>query len=241
MVVLTVAILQTAVVPVLSVIAAQLGVSTVAVSWAVTANLLAAAAATPLIGRLADLHSKKRVLLAVLVIVLLGSILAAVTSSLALLILGRVLQGASFALYPIGVAILREVGPDRLVGAMSVISGTLGFGGGVGLVVTGLLMSGDAGYHRVFWLTTAFTILVIGIVVLVVPARQPGSGGSIDWLGAAGLAAGLSMILLAITQGKAWGWTSPWTLGCAASGIVVFAGWWLWERRASQPLVSTRM
>ena len=67
---------------------------------------------------------------------------------------------------------------------MSVISGTLGFGGGVGLVVTGLLMSGDAGYHRVFWLTTAFTILVIAIVVLVVPARQPGSGGSIDWLGA---------------------------------------------------------
>ena len=117
MVVLTVAVLQTAVVPVLSVIAAQLGVSTVAVSWAVTANLLAAAAATPLIGRLADLHSKKRVLLDVLVIVLLGSILAAATSSLALLILGRVLQGASFALYPIGVAILREeLDPDRLVG-----------------------------------------------------------------------------------------------------------------------------
>ena len=242
MVVLTVAVLQTAVVPVLSIIAAQLDASAVAVSWAVTANLLAAAAATPLIGRLADLHSKKRVLLGVLVIVLLGSILAAATSSLALLILGRVLQGASFALYPIGVAILREeLDPDRLVGAMSVISGTLGFGGGVGLVVTGLLMSGDAGYHRVFWLTTAFTILVIAIVVLVVPARQPGSGGSIDWLGAAGLAAGLSMILLAITQGKTWGWTSPWTLGCAAAGIVVFAGWWLWERRAEQPLVSTRM
>ena len=242
MVVLTVAILQTAVVPVLSVIAAQLDVSTVAVSWAVTANLLAAAAATPLIGRLADLHSKKRVLVAVLVIVLLGSMLAAVTSSLALLIVGRVLQGASFALYPIGVAILREeLDPNRLVGAMSVISGTLGFGGGVGLVVTGLLMSGDAGYHRVFWLSTAFTILVIAIVVLVVPARQPGSAGSIDWLGALGLAAGLSLILLAITQGNAWGWTSPWTFTCAAAGIVVFAGWWLWERRANQPLVSTRM
>ncbi|MGV0804012.1 MFS transporter, partial [Mycolicibacterium elephantis] len=52
-VVITVAVLQTAVVPVLGVIAEQLHVSTISVSWAVTANLLAAVAATPLVGRLA--------------------------------------------------------------------------------------------------------------------------------------------------------------------------------------------
>jgi MFS family permease len=241
-VVLTVAVLQTAVVPVLGIIADQLDASTVAVSWAVTANLLAAAAATPLIGRLADLHSKKRVLLVVLAVVLAGSVLAAVTSSLALLIVGRVLQAASFALYPVSVAILREeLAPDRMGSAMSVMSGTLGFGGGTGLVVVGLLMSGDAGYHRVFWLTTAFTILVIAIVVVVVPARPRTSDGTIDWLGAAGLAAGLSAMLLAITQGNSWGWASPATLGCAVCGIVVLTGWWLWERRARQPLVSTGM
>ena len=215
-VVLTVAVLQTAVVPVLGIIADQLGASTVAVSWAVTANLLAAAAATPLIGRLADLHSKKRVLLWVLAVVLVGSLLAAVTSSLALLIVARVLQAASFALYPIGIAILREeLAPDRMVSAMSVLSGTLGFGGGTGLVVVGLLMSGDAGYHRVFWLTTGFTVVVIAIVVAVVPSRPRSSTGTIDWLGAAGLAVGLSALLLAITQGNSWGWTSPATLGCA--------------------------
>jgi MFS family permease len=241
-VVLTVAVLQTAVVPVLGIIAAQLHASIVAVSWAVTANLLAAAAATPLIGRLADLHSKKRVLLIVLVIVLLGSVLAATTSTLALLIVGRVLQAASFALYPISVAILREeLPPQRLMSTMAVLSGTLGFGGGTGLVVVGLLMSGNAGYHRVFWLTTAFTILVIAIVLWVVPARPRTSTGTIDWLGAAGLAAGLSAVLLAITQGNSWGWTSPATLGCAACGVVVLVGWWLWERRAAQPLVSTEM
>ncbi|HEX7429530.1 MAG TPA: MFS transporter, partial [Mycobacterium sp.] len=147
-VVLTVAVLQTAVVPVLGIIADQLNASIVAVSWAVTANLLAAAAATPLIGRLADLHSKKRVLLIVLGVVLMGSLLAATTSSLALLIVGRVLQAASFALYPIGIAILREeLSEDRMVSAMSVLSGTLGFGGGTGLVVVGLLMNHGANYH----------------------------------------------------------------------------------------------
>jgi MFS family permease len=241
-VVLTVAVLQTAVIPVLGIIADQLNASTIGVSWAVTANLLAAVAATPLIGRLADLHSKKRVLLIVLAVVLVGSVLAATTSSLALLIVGRVLQAASYALYPISIAILREeLAPDRLMSAMAVLSGTLGFGGGTGLVVVGLLMSGDAGYHRVFWLTTVFTIIVIAIAVLVVPRRPRSHTGTIDWLGAAGLATGLSAVLLSLTQGQSWGWASPATLGCATVGVVVLIGWWLWERHIEQPLVSTAM
>ena len=241
-VVLTVAILQTAVVPVLGVIADQLEASTVAVTWAVTANLLAAAAMTPLIGRLADLHRKKRVLLGVLVVVLAGSVLAAATTSLPLLIAARVLQAASFALYPISIAILREeLPPDRMGSALAMLSGTLGFGGGVGLVVVGLLMAGDADYHRVFWLTTGFTVLVITIVVTLVPNRPRSASGSIDWLGAVGLAAGLAAVLLTITQGNAWGWTSPRTLGTAGGGLLVLIGWWLWERRAARPLVSTRM
>ena len=191
---LTVAVLQTGVVPVLGVIARQLHASTVDVSWAVTANLLAAAATTPLIGRLADLHSKKRVLLWVLGAVLAGSLIAATTSSLPLLIAARVMQGASFSLYPIGVSILRDELPeDRLMRAMAVLSGTLGFGGGIGLVVVGLLMSGDVGYHRVFWLTTVFTILVIVAVVLLVPSRPGHRVGTIDWAGAAGLAIGLAL------------------------------------------------
>ncbi|MBN3454438.1 MFS transporter [Mycobacterium sp. DSM 3803] len=242
LVVLTVAVLQTAVVPVLGVIAAQLHTSLVAVSWAVTANLLAAAAATPLIGRLADLYSKKWVLLGVLAVVLAGSVLAATTASVALLIVARVLQGASYALYPISIAILRDELPeDRMVGAMAVLSGTLGFGGGTGLVVTGVLMSGDAGYHRVFWLTTAFTVVVIVVAALVVPDRRPATTGAIDWLGALGLAGGLSAVLLAVTQGTSWGWTAPATLGCLGGGAAILVGWWCWERRVDHPLVSTEM
>lgn len=239
---LTVAVLQTAVVPILGVISVQLQAAPVDVSWAVTANLLAAAATTPLIGRLADLHTKKRVLLAVLVVVLAGSVLAATTASLPLLILARVLQGASFALYPIGVSILREELPaSRLMGAMAIISGVLGFGGGMGLVSTGLLMRGDADYHRVFWFTTAFSVLVIVMVAVVVPNRPRTGSGSVDWAGALGLAGGLSAILLAITQGSSWEWTSPQTLGCAAGGVALLALWWWWERRCAEPLVSIGM
>ena len=239
---LTVALLQTAVVPVLGIIAHQLDVSSVAVSWAVTANLLAAAAATPLIGRLADLHNKKHVLLVVLLIVLVGSVLAATTSSLPLLLVARVLQGVSFSLYPICVAILRDELPEeQVVRSLAVLSGTLGFGGGTGLVVTGLLMTGTAGYHRVFWLTTGFTLLVIVVVLVFVPSRERTGEGTIDWLGALGLAVGLTAVLLAITQGNVWGWASPRTIAVLALGVSVLACWWMWERRRTHPLVSTRM
>ena len=239
---LTVAILQTGVVPVLGVMARQLNVSAVDISWAVTANLLAAAASTPLLGRLADLHVKKRVLLAVLTLVLAGSVLGALTSSLPLLIAARVLQGASFALYPIGVSILREELPaDRLMGAMAVLSGVLGFGGGTGLVITGLLMRGDASYHRVFWFTVAFLVVVIAAVVMVVPRRPRAATGTVDWAGAVGLGVGLSLVLLAITQGNLWGWTAVRTLAAGLGGPTVLAVWWWWERRCAQPLVSTAM
>ncbi|MGI9125559.1 MAG: MFS transporter, partial [Mycobacterium sp.] len=239
---LTVAVLQTGVVPVLGVMARQLNASPVDVSWVVTANLLAAASSTPLIGRLADLNVKKRVLLAVLAVVLAGSLLAAMTSSLPLLIVARVLQGASFSLYPIGVSILREELPaDRLMGAMAVLSGVLGFGGGIGLVITGLLMRGDAGYHRVFWFTIAFMVVVVLAVVFFVPERPRLATGSVDWAGAAGLALGLSLVLLALTQGSSWGWTSPRTLVAVLGGLGALALWWRWERRCAQPLVSTGM
>ncbi len=242
LVVLTVAVLQTAVVPVLTVIGTQLGASTVNVSWVLTANLLAAAASTPLIGRLADLRSKKRVLLTVLSLVLAGSVLAAVTASLPLLIVARVLQGASFALYPVSVAVLRdEVPPDRLVRSMALLSAMLGLGGGLGLVVTGLLMRDAADYHRVFWLTTALSCVITVAVAIVVPKRDRQSRGTVDWGGAFGLAIGLSTLLLALTESSRWGWTSPRTIGLATLGLAVLRIWWWWEQRCPQPLVSTEM
>ena len=241
-IVLTVAVLQTGVVPILGVMARQLDVSLADISWTVTANLLAAAATTPLLGRLADLHTKKRVLLAVLVVVLAGSLLAAMTSSFALLIVARVLQGASFALYPIGVSILREeLSPERLMAALAVLSAVLGFGGGMGLVIVGLLMRGDADYHRAFWFVSAFVALVLLAAMVVVPERPHRASGSVDWIGAAGLAVGLSLLLLTITEGNPWGWTSARTLASALAAVGVLALWWWWERRCSQPLVSTTM
>lgn len=240
-IVTTIAVMQTSVVPIVGTIQEQLGVSTTAAGWVLTANLLAAAVTTPLLGRLADLRGKRPVLLTVLVVVFVGSLLCAAADSFALLLIGRVLQGVSFALFPVGIAVLRaELPPQRLIGAMGLFSGTLGVGGAIGMVLTGLMVSGGD-YRRVFWLVAAFNAVALLSAFLVVPRRPRSADGRIDWLGAILLAVGLALVLLALSEGGTWGWASALTLGSAALGLAVLAAWLLFERHVDEPLVPPRM
>ncbi|BCJ47439.1 MFS transporter [Actinoplanes ianthinogenes] len=240
-VVLLVSALQTLVVPVVANIRADLGVSTSAASWVVTANLLAAAVLTPMLGRLGDLHGRRPVMLGVLVVVLLGSVLAATTSSLPLLLAGRVAQAASFGLFPLAIGVLREeLPPQRLTGAMALVSGMLSVGAGFGLVVTGLLMRHGGDYHQLFWLSTALT--AIGLAgVWTLPRRAGAATGTLDWTGAALLGLGLVLLILPLEEGNGWGWGSARVLGLLAAALVVLTVFVLFERRVTHPLVSTRM
>ncbi|GLY02283.1 MULTISPECIES: MFS transporter [Actinoplanes] len=239
--VLLVSALQTLVVPVVADIRADLDVSTSAASWVVTANLLAAAVLTPMLGRLGDLHGRRPVMLGVLTVVLLGSVLAATTSSLPLLLLARVAQAASFGLFPLAIGVLRdELPPHRLTGAMALVSGMLSVGAGFGLAVTGLLMRDGGDYHRLFWLATALT--VIGLAgVWMLPRRAGAATGGLDWAGAGLLGLGLVLLLLPLAQGNGWGWGSARVLGLLAAAVVVLTAFVLFERRTAHPLVSTRM
>ncbi len=239
--VLLVSALQTLVVPVVATIQADLDVSTNAASWVVTANLLAAAVFTPMLGRLGDLHGRRRVMLGVLVVVLLGSVLAATTSSLPLLLLARVAQASSFGLFPLSIGMLREeLPPQRLTGAMALVSGMLSVGAGFGLVVTGLLMRNGGGYHKLFWLATAMTAIAL-VGTWLLPRREGVATGSLDWAGAALLGLGLVLLLLPLEEGNSWGWGSGRVIGSLAGAVVVLAAFVLFERRVTQPLVSSRM
>lgn len=238
----TIAVMQTVVVPIVGTIRDQLGVSTTAVSWVLTANLLAAAVTTPVLGRLADLRGKRMVLVAILGMVLTGSLLCALTHSFALLVVGRVLQGAAFALFPVGIAVLRaEVAPARLVGAMGLLSGTMGAGGAIGMVLTGLTVSGDADYRRVFWLIAAFNVVGLALALIAVPRRAAISHGRIDWVGAVLLSGGLVLSLLALSEGGTWGWGSAATVCTGIAGLTVLGVWFAFERRVDEPLVPPRM
>jgi predicted MFS family arabinose efflux permease len=234
----TLSMLQSLVVPVLGPIARQLDVSAEAAGWVLTANLLAAAVLTPVLGRLGDTRGERPVVLAILVAITGGTLLAALTSSLPLLLAARVLQGSSYGLFPLSISVLRrELPRKRLPVAMSIVSSTLAVGGVVGLVATGLLTGSGGDYHRSFWLGFGVAAVSLAMAVAVLPARPATASGRVDWVGALVLGAGLVLLLLPLSQGASWGWTSPAVLGMLAAAAVTLAGWVLLQRRTAEPLV----
>ncbi|WP_245553097.1 MFS transporter [Nocardia veterana] len=238
-----VTVMQTQAVPILGLIATKLQVSTTSVSWVTTATLLSAAVSTPLLGRVGDLYGKKPTLLGVLVVAAAGSAISASANSLSVLLVGRVLQGVATAIFPLALAVLREEIPARrLHHAMAIVSGTLGFGGGLGLVSTGLLTKGaDPDYHVVFWFTAALSVVALVAAAVAVPATTTRHPGAVDLPGALTLGGFLILLLLPISQGHEWGWTSVTTLACFAGAIATAAAWVLTERRVRTPLVDLQM
>jgi predicted MFS family arabinose efflux permease len=182
------------------------------------------------------------VILGILAAVAAGTLLAIVTSSLPLLLLGRILQGASYGLFPLSISVLRRELPDaRLSVAMSVVSSTLAVGGVAGLVATGLLAGDGGDYRRPFWIGLGVTLLSLVLAFRVLPHRPSSGSGRVDWWGAVVLGAGLVLLLLPVSQCHAWGWGSPAVLGCFTGSAVVLSGWVLLQRRTADPLVRPGM
>ncbi len=128
------AMLQTLVSPVLSAIQQQLGTTHETVSWVLIAYLLAAAVATPVLGKIGDLVAKDRALRIALSTLALGCLVAALAPNVTVLLVGRVLQGCGGAVFPLSFGIVRdEFPPNRVPTAIGVLSGVLGLGGGIGL------------------------------------------------------------------------------------------------------------
>ncbi|MFF3934720.1 MFS transporter [Streptomyces phaeofaciens] len=240
---MVVSMMQTLVVPILGIIQSDLRATTASVSWVTTATLLSAAVFTPLLGRFGDQHGKKPTLVGVLVVMIAGSVLAATTTSLTWLIIGRVMQGAATAIFPLALSVLREeIRPEKLHGAMALVSGTLAFGSGLALVGAGLLTQGShPDYHRVFWLAAVLAVVALAGVLFTVPASRTKTGGRTDWLGALTLGMLLVLLLLPISQGHEWGWTSGRTLGAFAGAVVMTGVWVLTESRVKEPMVDMKM
>jgi len=210
-------------------------------AWVVTATLLAAAVITPIAGRLGDMYGKRRIVLVLLATLVVGSVIAALSTGLIWLIVGRALQGAVTGVIPLGISILRDVlHEDRVDPSIALISATLGVGGALGLPISALVTE-NADWHALFWTAAALGAIVFVLVLVIVPVSVLRTAGRFDYVGAAGLAVGLLGILLAISRGDAWGWTSPATLGSGLGGILVLLVWGWYELRIAEPLLDLRV
>ena len=237
---IVVSLMQTLVIPIVPELPKLLDAPASDAAWAVTATLLAAAVATPVVGRLGDMVGKRRMLLTSIVLLISGSVVCALADSLVPMITGRALQGLSAAVVPLGISILRDtVSAEKLAGSTAVMSASLGVGGALGLP-TAAFIADNWDWHILFWTSAALGVVAFVLVLLVVPESENRVGGRFDLVGSLGLSAGLVSLLLAVSKGGDWGWTSGTTLGLGAAAVLILATWGWWELRAKQPLVDLR-
>ncbi|HWJ08774.1 MAG TPA: MFS transporter [Nocardioides sp.] len=232
---------QTMVIPIQGQLGLLLHTSEANASWVVTATLVAGAVAMPISGRLGDLFGKQRVLVVSAALLVLGSLVCALSSSLAPMLAGRMLQGFAMGFIPVGIALMREVVPPQFAATgMAAMSATLGVGGAIGLPLSAWIVQ-DFSWHTLFWVSTGLAALVVLAVVLLVPHVRDAVPGRLDVVGAVGLAVGLVALLVAVSKGNEWGWAHGRTLGLFAAAVVVLLAWGSYELRVEDPLCDLRV
>src|SRR4051794_4914040 len=146
------ALAQTTVVPAIPHLMRGLHTDESGVTWTLTGYLIAAAVATPLVGRLGDIYGKRRMLVVALVAFAIGSVVAALAVTLWVVVAGRIVQGVGGGIFPLCFAIIRDEFPrERVARGVGLMSALAGIGGGVGLVLGGVLVD-QVSYHGIFWL-----------------------------------------------------------------------------------------
>jgi MFS family permease len=232
---------QTMVIPALPDIQRSLHTTTGWATWIVSVNLLVAAVALPILGRIGDQFGKKEVLVASLVAFLVGSVGAVAATSVWALIACRAFQGLGTGVNAITYAIIRDTFPrERRGHAMGLVAATTAAGSIVGFVGSGLITD-HLSYRYMFVVSAALMACALPIVWLVVPRTPTLASRELDLAGAALLSGALVALLVALTEGSSWGWQSARTLGLFVLAGVLTLAWIRVEQRAHEPMIDMRM
>jgi EmrB/QacA subfamily drug resistance transporter len=235
------AVLSSAVIPALPTLQHSLHTTETGATWLLTGFLVSASVGTSIIGRLGDMYGKERLLLWTLLALAAGTLLAAVSQSFAVLLAARVIQGVAGGIFPLAFSIARDEFPkEKVAGSIGLMSSILGVGGGCGLVVGALIVE-HLGWHWLFWIPLAVTLLAAWATWRYIPESPVRSPGRVNWLAAALMTIGISCMLIAIAQTTVWGWGGAKTLALFGIGALFCVLWVAVEVRSREPLVDMTM
>lgn len=239
--VVTFGLLQSLVVPVLGIIRSDLHATPTAGAWILTANLLSAAVATPVVGRFGDLAGRRPVLIATLVALALGSLLAAIAPTIGVLLAARVVQGLGGGMLPLAFGIVRDEFPaTRMASAVGLLAAMVAVGAGAGTGVAGPLVA-LLGWRWLFWMPLVMTAATALMALLLIPGSSAVRSGRIGWPSAVLLAGWLVTLLTGLSEGPDIGWTAPPVLALLLGTIVLGAAWAIVELHSPSPLIDVRL
>jgi EmrB/QacA subfamily drug resistance transporter len=213
------------------------------ISWVVTAYLLAQTAVTPIYGKLGDLYGRKIVLQVALVVFLIGSALCGLSQSLTMLIVFRALQGLGGGGLMVGtMAAIGDVVSPRERGRYQGIFGAVfGLASVIGPLLGGFLTT-NLSWRWIFYVNLPIGVVAFVVLAATLPSRRDEAHHQIDYLGAATLAAALSVIVLLCTLGGTdYAWGSSEIIGLGVVAVVLVVAFVQIERRAAEPVLPPRL
>ncbi|HEX5782830.1 MAG TPA: MFS transporter [Solirubrobacteraceae bacterium] len=234
------AVMQTLVVPALPFFQREFDTTATSVTWIATGFLLSSSVLTPILGKLGDSYGKKRMLVISLGIFGVASLGAAAAWSLESLIFFRVIQGVGAAVFPLSFGIIRDEFPPEKIGlGIGTVSSVFGVGGGVGLVMSGVIIE-HLSWHWLFLIGAVPVLAATVLLAMFVPESPVKFPTKPDYLGGLALSVALGSLLLAISEGTHWGWTSGGVVGLFALSVAMFYVWVVIEKRVPEPMVDLR-
>jgi EmrB/QacA subfamily drug resistance transporter len=220
-------------------IARDLDATTAGLQWVMNAYLLVLAAFVVSAGRVGDIVGRRRVFLLGMAAFAGGSVVAALSDSEETLVAARVLQGlGGSALLGLSLAIVSTVFPANERGrALGIWAGVSALALGIGPLIGGGLVEAVS-WRWLFWVNLPFCLLgVVMVLASTDEQRDETAAHRIDVPGVTTVGLGLAALVIALVEGKAWGWTSAATLGVLAIGVGLLVAFWFIEHRVRSPIV----
>lgn len=232
---------ETMIIPGLPVIKNDFSTTESLTAWIVSAFLVVGSAVSPLFGKLGDSYGKKRMFLVALLFYTAGVGIAGFSNSIYFLIAARAVQGIGFAIVPLALAIIAETFPrERIATAQGVVSATFAIGAALGLIIGSYVVQ-DLGWQWAFHTAFILSLVLFAVVARFLPSGHPGTRLKVDYETILLLMAGVSLILLYLTEGPYIGWTEGYNLAALVAGAALIVGFFAAESRKKNPLIQLHL
>ncbi|HMT04147.1 MAG TPA: MFS transporter [Solirubrobacterales bacterium] len=217
----------------------DLGFSQTSLSWVFNAYVVALGGLLLLGGRLSDLFGARPVFSAGWIVLLAGSVIAAVAGSVGVELAGRAVQGVGAALIaPSALTLLMMLfgnDPKELTKAIALYGAAAPAGGTAGVFLGGVITEWMS-WPWIFWLYVPIAIGALIATPALMPRSEP-QRGRVDIAGAISVTGGLALAVLGMVRAPVEGWGSLTTIGTLVAAAALLALFVVIQSKRENPLV----